>query len=78
MQKIIKIKCKINVLNDSLGDSIGPEDYLTLLKNTFAHDKLLAEYFAQQNDEEKGKLVRERLPLIVKETQDLKSQMGLK
>ena len=78
MQKIIRIKCKINVLNDSLGDSIGPEDYLTLLKNTFAHDKLLAEYFAQQNDEEKGKLVRERLPLIVKETQDLKSQMGLK
>ena len=78
MQKIIKIKCKINVLNDSLGDSIGPEDYLTLLKNTYAHDRLLAEYFAQQNDAEKAKLVNERLPLLVKETGELKQQMGLK
>ena len=78
MQKIVKIKCKINVLNQSLGDTIGPEDYLNLLKNTFAHDKLLAEYFAQQNDAEKGKLVRERLPLLLKETQELMAQMGAK
>ena len=75
MQRIVKIKCKLQNLNDSLGDDIGPEDYLVLLRTTFAHDKRLADYFNQQKDTEKSKLVTERLPLILKETEELMKQM---
>ena len=75
MQRIIKIKCKLQNLNDSLGDEIGPEDYLVLLRTTFAHDKKLVDYFNQQKDTEKSKLVAERLPLILKETEELMKQM---
>ena len=75
MQKIIKIKCKHQSLTDALGDEIGPQDYLTLLKTTFAHDKKLADYFNQIKDTQKSKLVSERLPLIIKETEELMKQM---
>ena len=75
MQKIIKIKCKKQSLTDALGDEIGPQDYLNLLKTTFAHDKKLVDYFNQIKDAQKSKLVSERLPLIVKETEELMKQM---
>ena len=75
MQRITKIKCKKQVLTDSLGDEISPQDYLLLLKTTFAHDIKLANYFIQQKETEKSKLVSERLPLIIKETEELMKQM---
>ena len=75
MQRIVKIKCKIQNLNDALGEDIGPQDYLALLKTTFSHDKKLADYFNQEKDTEKSKLVSERLPLIIKETEELMKQM---
>ena len=77
-QRIVKMKCKKQSLTDSLGDDISPEDYLLLLKTTFAHDKRLVDYFNQQKDAEKSKLVSERLPLIVKETEELMKQMPKK
>ena len=75
MQKIVKIKCKLQNLQDALGDEIGPQDYLLLLRTTFNHDKKLADYFNQQKDTEKSKLVSERLPLLIKETEELMKQM---
>ena len=75
MQRIVKIKCKMQSLENSLGDDISPQDYLTLLKITFDHDKKLAEYFKQIGDKEKFLLVNERLPLIVNETEELMKQM---
>ena len=75
MQKIVKIKCKLQNLQDALGDEIGPQDYLLLLRTTFSHDKKLADYFNQQKDTEKSKLVSERLPLLIKETEELMKQM---
>ena len=75
MQKIIKIKCKKQSLTDALGDEIGPQDYLTLLRTTFAHDKKLVDYFNQIKDAQKSKLVSERLPLIIKEIEELMKQM---
>lgn len=50
LQRIIKIKCKFQELENSLGDDISPQEYLTLLKVTFEHDKRLAEYFKQIGD----------------------------
>ena len=58
-----------------MGEDIGPEDYLALLRNTFEHDKKLATYFNQQKDSEKSKLVSERLPLLIKEMEELMKQM---
>jgi hypothetical protein len=75
MQRIVRIKCKYQTLEESLGDEISPQDYLTLLKVTFDHDKKLAEYFKQIGDKEKFTLVNERLPLIFKETEELMKQM---
>ena len=75
MQRIVKIKCKKNSLSEALGEEIGPEDYLALLKTTFAHDKKLADYFNQIKDAQKSKLVSERLPLLIKETEELMKQM---
>ena len=69
------MKCKLQNLNDSLGDDIGPEDYLVLLRTTFARGRKLADYFNQQKDTEKSKLVAERLPLIIKETEELVKKM---
>ena len=77
LQKIIKIKCKYQELENSLGDEISPKEYLTLLKMTFDHDKKLAEYFKQVGDFKKFELVNERLPLIVNETEELIKQMKL-
>ena len=75
MQRIVKMKCKMQTLTNSLGDDISPNDYLVLLKTTFEHDKNLATYFSQQKDIEKSKLVSERLPLLIKETEELIKQM---
>jgi hypothetical protein len=54
MQKIIRIKCKRQSLEDALGTDISPQDYLGLLKITFDHDKKLAEYFKQIGDKDKS------------------------
>ena len=75
MQRIVKIKCKKNQLNDAMGEDIGPEDYLALIRTSFEHDKKLATYFNQQKDSEKSKLVSERLPLLIKEMEELMKQM---
>ncbi len=75
MQKICKIKCKMNILNESFGDTIGPDDYLAMLKSSFDHDKKLAQYFAQTNQKDKSLLVSERMPIIFKEMESLLKQM---
>ncbi len=75
MQRIIKIKCKIQSIENSFGDEISPQDYSALLKVTFDHDKKLLEYFKQTGDKEKYMLVNERVPLIVKELEELMKQM---
>lgn len=74
-QRIAKMKCKLQNLTNSLGDEISPQDYLILLKTTFDHDKKLVDYFNQQNDVEKSILISERLPLLIKETEELIKQM---
>ena len=77
MQKIIKMRCKRNNLDESLGSQIGPEDYLHLLRYTYSHDQKVLEYFKNNKDQEKMELVNERLPLIAKEIQELLEQMNI-
>ena len=77
MQKIIKMKCKRNNLDESFGSQIGPEDYLQLLRYTYSHDQKVLEYFKNNNDQEKMELVKERLPLIAEEILELLKQMNI-
>lgn len=72
MEKISKMKAKIYSIENSLGEDITSQDYLYLLNVTFQHDKNLAKYFKQIGDEEKFKLVFERLPLIIEEKKELR------
>ena len=53
MQKIIKMRCKRNNLDESLGSQIGPEDYLHLLRYTYSHDQKVLEYFKNNKDQKK-------------------------
>jgi len=76
MERIVKLRCKKNNLYDSLGSVIGSEDYLHLLRYTYSHDQNLLEYFKNNKEQEKMKLVDERLPLIEEEIQELLKQMN--
>ena len=72
LQRIIEMKCKfLNLKNSLVGGDISLQDYLALLKTTFDHDKKLADYFKEQEETEKSQLVIERLPLLIKETENL-------
>ena len=53
MQKIIKMRCKRNNLDESLGSQIGPEDYLHLLRYTYSHYQKVLEYFKNNKDQKK-------------------------
>ena len=75
MQKIVKMRVKINSLENSLGSDISPKDYEILLKFTLEHDTKLLEYFEQIGDTKKSMLVCERIPLIVKELEELMKVM---
>ena len=71
IRKIARIRGKIYIIEESMGDKISPQDYLTLLIVTLKHDKILAEYFKQIGDESKFKLVEERIPIILEEIYEL-------
>ena len=76
LQRIIEMKCKfLNLKNSLVGGDISLQDYLALLKTTFDHDKKLADYFKEQGETEKSQLVIERLPLLIKETENLITKM---
>ena len=38
-EKLIKMKCKKKVLEESLGESINPTQYVEMMKTQFKHDK---------------------------------------
>ena len=48
IQRIIRMKCKLQNLNNLLGDDIEPEDYLVLLRTIFVHNRKSSDYFNQK------------------------------
>ncbi len=54
-----------------MGDQISPEQYLGLIRYQLDHDQKLMKYFEQQKQLEKGKLVGERLPILISEVEEL-------
>lgn len=68
--KLIQLKCKKNVLEESLGDTIDPPKYIVMMKNQLEHDKLLFQYFMQEKDEAKAALVKPRITYLTKEIKE--------
>jgi hypothetical protein len=66
-QKLIKTKCKKNILEQQLGDVLPIDGYLQIMANQLKHDRKLAKYFEQEKMIEKGKKVVERMPILMKE-----------
>ena len=68
--KLIQLKCKKNVLEESLGDTIDPPKYVVMMKNQLEHDKLLFQYFMQEKDEVNAALVKPRITYLMKEIKE--------
>ena len=65
-----KIKVKINFLKNALGDTISPQAYLNIIENSLNHDKLLYQYFSQENNNDKANIVKVRVGLLLKEMKE--------
>ena len=64
------IKVKINFLKNALGDTISPQIYVNIMTNQLAHDKLLYQYFIQENENDKSNIVKVRIQLLLKEIKE--------
>lgn len=74
-QELITIRVKKKVLMNQLEEgAISIENYLSIIKKQFEHDKLLHSYFEQQNEKEKSAKVAFRLPLLLKEIDTINFQ----
>jgi hypothetical protein len=69
-EKLIKIKCKKNIFEQQLGDSISIQDYIMLMKTQIDKDRKLALYFEQEKMMDKARIVAERIPIIIKELEE--------
>lgn len=74
MQEINEITTKRYNLKKSLGFEIKFDDYKNLLIYTFYHNKKLLEYFKNNKEQKKAKLVSKRLSFIIKE---MEKHLGL-
>ena len=63
-----KLKVKITILEGNIQNGkISEKDYLNILANQFAHDKLLGQYFLQEGQNDKADIIAKRLTIILKE-----------
>jgi len=69
-EKLIKIKCKKNIFEQQLGDSISIQDYIMLMKTQIDKDRKLALYFEQEKMMDKARMVAERIPITIKELEE--------
>lgn len=74
-EKLVSFKCKKNLLESSLGDTIDPKQYLVMMKNQLEKDKLLAMYFEQEKVPDKAELVKSRIKLLIKEIKELEAEL---
>jgi hypothetical protein len=75
-QLMNKIKVKISVLEGNIQNGqITEKMYFNILVNQFEHDKLLGQYFLQENQNEKADIIAKRLTIIMNEIEELKSVM---
>ena len=72
LQKKAKLNCKKKLIMEQMGDgTVSPKDYLDLLKAQLEHDQLLALYMKQNNENDKEKIILQRMALIKEEIGEL-------
>ena len=75
LQALVSFKCKKKLLEESLGDTIDPHQYLDMMKIQLEKDKLLAMYFQQEKAPDKEALVTPRIKLLTKEIKELEAEL---
>ena len=66
--KLMKFRVKKKSIEEACGDGqISPQDYLSKIKETLEHDKRLMMYFKQNNENDKAKIMLNRVKLITNE-----------
>lgn len=74
-EKLVSFKCKKKLLEESLGDTIDPHQYLDMMKIQLEKDKLLAMYFQQEKAPDKEALVTPRIKLLTKEIKEIEAEL---
>ena len=76
LTKKVKINCKKKIIEQQMGDgTISPKDYMELLQNQLLHDKALATYLKEVNENDKAKVVLGRVLLLNQEIDELSKFM---
>ena len=76
LTKKVKMNCKKKIIEEQMGDgTISPKDYMELLQNQLLHDKALATYLKESNQNDKAKTVLGRVVLLNQEITELKQFM---
>ena len=72
LTKFNKISCQAKIMKDMIenGD-IQIEDYLNLIKMALNHDEKLRQYFYEENNEKKIKIVNDRIIILTKELKEV-------
>ena len=69
----VKINTKKKQLEDALGDTISIEDYIKVLTNQIAHDKMLYAHFTKEGMKDKAAIVLGKIKLMSNELNEAKS-----
>ena len=75
-ERLINLKCKKKILEESLGDTIDPPKYVEMMKIQLEKDQLLFLYFEQEKDAAKAALVKPRVTLLAKEIKEIEAELG--
>ena len=75
-ERLVNLKCKKKILEDSLGDTIDPPKYVEMMKIQLEKDQLLFLYFEQEKDAAKAALVKPRVTLLAKEIKEIEAELG--
>ena len=75
-ERLVNVKCKKKILEESLGDTIDPPKYLEMMKIQLEKDKMLFLYFEQEKDAAKAALVKPRVTLLSKEIKEIEAELN--
>ena len=76
MKKIIQVNHKYRQIYAVFEKNV--DQYLISLRESYKHDKKLANYFAENWDKMRFNIVYARMQLIVKEMEDIMAKKGKK
>lgn len=71
-EKLIKLRVKYKAIESNINEGVlGPEKYITILKLQLDHDRKLLSYLESLKQMGKAKQVSERIPILIREIDDM-------